>query len=43
LSPARTARRMESSLSSIQRIRPETGVPVRFYFGFLSFVAETFL
>jgi len=25
---------MESSLSSIQRIRPETGLPVRFYFWF---------
>jgi hypothetical protein len=34
---------MESSLSSIQRIRQETGLPVRFRFYFSVFVAETFL
>jgi hypothetical protein len=37
------ARRMESSLSSIQRIRQETGLPVRFGFFIFNFVAETFL
>ena len=37
------ARRMESSLSSIQRIRQQTSLPVRFLFLILVFATETFL